>query len=71
MIFDQLLVSRDALLGLPLTLRESSVTYHPDHRVFRYNAKGHINPVPWPGPSIGRFDGASDHLPLLATFEIF
>lgn len=37
---------------------------------FRYNASGHIKPVPWSGPKNGPFVGASDHLPLLATFEI-
>jgi hypothetical protein len=58
------------LLGLPLALRESSVTYHPDPRVFRYNAHGRIEPVAWSGSKKGPFAGASDHLPLLATFEI-
>ena len=69
-IFDQLLVSKDALLGVPLALRENSVTYHPDPRVFRYNARGHIKPVAWSGSRNGPFVGASDHLPLLSTFEI-
>jgi hypothetical protein len=69
-IFDQLLVSKDALLGRPLALRESTLTYSHDPRVFRYNRNGHIKPMGWSEAKNGRFTGASDHLPLLATFAV-
>jgi endonuclease/exonuclease/phosphatase family metal-dependent hydrolase len=69
-IFDQLLVSKDALLGLPLALRESSINYIPDLRIFCYNRNGYIKPLPWSKAENGQFIGASDHLPLLATFDV-
>jgi endonuclease/exonuclease/phosphatase family metal-dependent hydrolase len=68
-IFDQLLVSKDALLGRPLSLREDTIHYHPDARVYRHVRGGHIRPWPWTGKA-GTYTGASDHLPLLAAFDI-
>ena len=70
-IFDQLLVSKDALLGRPLALRESSITYHHRSQNLRYNKTGHIKPVGWSESKNGKFIGASDHLPVLATFDVF
>lgn len=69
-IFDQLLVSKDALLGRPLSLREAMIHYHPDPRVYRHVRGGHIRPVPWAARGGGVYVGASDHLPLLATFDV-
>ncbi|HEX8339544.1 MAG TPA: endonuclease/exonuclease/phosphatase family protein [Tepidisphaeraceae bacterium] len=69
-ILDHLLVSKDALRGFPLSLDESTITYHSDTRAYRYNRNGSIVPVKWTGPLGGPFEGASDHLPLLATFDV-
>ncbi len=68
-VFDHLLVSRDALYGRPLALREGSVHYHPDTRAYRYTRDGHIRPRLWRAAGAG-FTGASDHLPLLASFDV-
>ncbi len=70
-IFDQLLVSKDALIGRPLALRENSISYQSDPRIFCYNRNGHIKPVGWSRSKKGQFVGASDHLPILATFDVF
>jgi hypothetical protein len=69
-IFDQLLVSKDALFGRPLSLKEDMIHYHPDARVYRHVRGGHIRPVPWKAQAGGGYVGASDHLPLLATFDV-
>jgi hypothetical protein len=66
-VFDQLLVSRRALRGGPIALRESSVTYAFDDRI-GYLRDGHMRPRGW-SYDPGRPSGASDHFPLIATFR--
>jgi hypothetical protein len=69
-LFDQLLVSGSALRGGPLELRETTVGYHCDPVASRHKQSGALVPIRWeyvPGETPV---GASDHFPLVATFEI-
>lgn len=70
-IFDQILVSRAALLGQPLRLRESSVRYHVSPTVAGIRRSGVLKPLPWIiDPQTNQPRGASDHFPLLASFDV-
>lgn len=63
-IFDQLLVSREILQGVPMRLLESRGGYHCGPANARLSAAGRICARPWDGTA-----GASDHLPIVAQFE--
>jgi hypothetical protein len=66
-IFDQLLVSRRALRGGPITLKEESVAYAFDDNI-GYLEDGYMKPRRWTYHA-GIPLGASDHFPLIATFR--
>ena len=70
-IFDQLLVSRQALNYVPFGIRESTVKCYVHDKVnSRQNRNGVLFPEPWQFRSAADFEGASDHYPLLAEVEI-
>ncbi len=70
-LFDQLLVSGRALRGGPISLREGTVIYHCDDRTSEHSPQGLLRPLRWSYRSTdGDSAGASDHLPLLATFTV-
>jgi endonuclease/exonuclease/phosphatase family metal-dependent hydrolase len=71
-IFDQLLVTKDALLGNPLQLREESVQYYwKDKRLHHFTKDGGILPKKWKfDAKSSKPEGVSDHFPLVATFDL-
>ncbi|HCU37893.1 MAG TPA: hypothetical protein DGT21_21385 [Armatimonadetes bacterium] len=70
-LFDQLLVSGRALRGGPISLCEETVSYHCDDCTSEHSAQGLLRPLRWSYcADDGTHAGASDHLPLLATFAV-
>ncbi len=70
-LFDQLLVSTDALAGRPLRFVESRSGYHldEDHDAVVRPSSGYVLPKRWRHGTTTGGSGASDHLPLVAVFE--
>jgi exonuclease III len=69
-IWDQLIVSREALKGGSLQLLEKSVRYSANTSLnARHNRYGVLTPLRWSYQN-EEIEGASDHFPLLAEFEI-
>jgi hypothetical protein len=68
-VFDQLLVSRRAIVDGPITLRERSVAYAFDAGIGYHLPDGHRRPAAW-RYNAGAPTGASDHFPLIAEFVV-
>jgi exonuclease III len=70
-VFDQLLVSRQAMAPRPFGLLESTIRYYcRDNVNSRVNTNGVMFPFPWDFRSDQDYQGASDHYPLLAEFAL-
>jgi len=67
-IYDQLIVSRRALRDGPIELREASVSVHHGHE--GHTSHGNLVPRGWVDGGSGGANGASDHFPLLAVFDV-
>lgn len=71
LILDQLLVSGRLLKNGPLRLREASIRFHLDTDTAEFTKGGRIRAKSWHYEAItGSHSGASDHMPLLAEFEL-
>jgi hypothetical protein len=69
-IFDQLMVSAGVLRGGRIALRERGMEYCCDQTTGVRSAHGVWRPRRWKFTGTNQAEGASDHFPLLATFEI-